>query len=194
MNRRIPARLTEHRTAGPAVASAGDGQEGIYSAVLHTAPSGGTCKVIIPALHLTNYKTANVSNAFTGLPGDMVLVAFDEEKQPWVISPTGVQVRWTPTWIAPTLLNSWANLGGAFETAGYLKDPLGFVHLKGVLQSGATNTVGFVLPAGYRPGAKTSHPGAGVDCSVNVDTSGNVTLNFSSGTVGLSGLTFLAEN
>jgi len=97
-------------------------------------------------------------------------------------------------WVAPTLLNSWANFGSAFETIGYLKDPLGFVHLKGVATGGATNTIAFMLPAGYRPGAKTSHPAAGVTATVNIDTSGNVTLNFSSGTVGLSGLSFLAEN
>lgn len=56
------------------------------------------------------------------------------------------------TWIAPTLLNSWVNLDGT-RTAGYYKDDLGIVRLKGVIKSGTTTdaTNIFVLPAGYRP-------------------------------------------
>ena len=57
-------------------------------------------------------------------------------------------------WTAPTLLNSWTNFGGSLEPAGYLKDPLGFVHLRGV----SSRLVLLALrrsrlPAGYRPGA-----------------------------------------
>ena len=53
-------------------------------------------------------------------------------------------------WIAPTLLNSWANVGGGFATAGYYKDAAGIVHLRGLVTSGAASTI-FNLPAGYRP-------------------------------------------
>lgn len=56
-------------------------------------------------------------------------------------------------WIAPTLLNSWVNYGGSFDTAGYYKDEFGIVHIKGVIKSGTTtaSTVLFTLPAGYMP-------------------------------------------
>jgi hypothetical protein len=96
MNRYADSRPHFDRRHGPATSAAGDGLEGNYSAVLRTAPSGGTVQVIVPALGLTSWRTAICSQAFTGSPGDRVLVAFDEQKQPWVLSPSGV--------VIPTLL------------------------------------------------------------------------------------------
>lgn len=55
-------------------------------------------------------------------------------------------------WIAPTLLNSWVNFGGAWETAGYMRKG-GTVYLRGLIKNG-TITAGtdfFILPVGYRP-------------------------------------------
>lgn len=115
-----------------------------------------------------------------------------------VYTPPAPPVVTGAAWIAPTLLNSWANLGSGFETAGYLKDPFGFVHLKGVIAGGATGTVAFTLPAGYRPGATTLHASGtatGITANVQVATSGTVSVAFSgSSNYGLSGITFLAEN
>ena len=56
-------------------------------------------------------------------------------------------------WNAPSLINSWVNYGGAYDTAGYYIDPYGVVHLKGALKTGTSGTVAFVLPTGYRPQA-----------------------------------------
>lgn len=100
-------------------------------------------------------------------------------------------------WVAPTLINSWANLGSGFETAEYLKDPFGFVHLKGVIVGGATGSIAFTLPAGFRPGATTLNAagGSAVVVDVEIAPEGNVTPFFASGVnIGLSGITFLAEN
>lgn len=57
--------------------------------------------------------------------------------------------------IAPTLMNSWVNYGGAFTTAGYWKDADGIVHLQGTIKSGTATSATqlFELPAGYRPPA-----------------------------------------
>lgn len=52
-------------------------------------------------------------------------------------------------WIAPTLSGSWVNYGSGFATAGYMKDSMGFVHMKGLIKSGTSTA--FTLPAGYRP-------------------------------------------
>lgn len=54
---------------------------------------------------------------------------------------------------APTLLNSWVNYGGGEAVAGYYKDALGIVHIKGLVKSGTTTpgTNIFVLPAGFCP-------------------------------------------
>lgn len=52
---------------------------------------------------------------------------------------------------APALLNSWANFGGGYNPAGFYKDRMGVVHLRGFIMSGVMQQSAFVLPAGYRP-------------------------------------------
>jgi hypothetical protein len=52
----------------------------------------------------------------------------------------------------PAFENGWTNFGPAqYETAGFYKDPLGVVHLKGTVAAGVIGTI-FTLPVGYRPG------------------------------------------
>lgn len=89
--------------------------------------------------------------------------------------------------------HSWVNLGGGFEEAAYLKDALGFVHLKGVVKGGLTETVIFTLPVGFRPGAAGLYTAAHGE--VAVFTGGGVQANITSvgAPVNLSGITFLAE-
>ena len=53
-------------------------------------------------------------------------------------------------WIAPTLLNGWVNYSGTFNPAGYFKDSMGIVHLRGLVKNGTAGDI-FRLPAGYRP-------------------------------------------
>jgi hypothetical protein len=54
-------------------------------------------------------------------------------------------------WIAPTFQNSWVNYGESWNVAGYMKDSMGFVHLRGLVKSGTIGQCIFTLPAGYRP-------------------------------------------
>ena len=54
-------------------------------------------------------------------------------------------------WTAVTFQNSWVNYDGTFNQCGYLRDPHGFVHLRGLVKSGTIGTTIFTLPAGYRP-------------------------------------------
>lgn len=56
----------------------------------------------------------------------------------------------SPSWQNATLLNSWTNVSPT--TAGYFKDCLGFVHLRGAVKSGTDGANIFTLPAGFRPG------------------------------------------
>lgn len=51
----------------------------------------------------------------------------------------------------PAFQNSWANFGGTASTLAFRKDPFGKVGIRGVLKGGASNTVIFTLPVGYRP-------------------------------------------
>lgn len=122
---------------------------------------------------------------------------------PMVAKVNGTTVPLTGSaWTAPTLVNSWANVGGAgTATAGYLKDPLGFVRLKGRIKSGANGTAAFVLPAGFRPGATDYYQmvvsGQASECAAVIDSSGNVLISYTGASatdVSLGGISFLAEN
>jgi hypothetical protein len=78
--------------------------------------------------------------------------------------------------IAPTLLNSWANLGGGVP-AGYWKDAFGCVHIQGNVSMGTSGTDFFVLPTGYRPTSSRTFPiVSGTVSSFFVGSSGHVTI------------------
>jgi hypothetical protein len=58
------------------------------------------------------------------------------------------------TWNNLTLINGWTNFGGAFQTAQYALDILGFVHLRGLITNVAGQAANIScanLPAGFRP-------------------------------------------
>lgn len=88
-------------------------------------------------------------------------------------------------WIMPTLLNGWVNYDGLrYSDAGFMKDSIGYVHLRGMISGGAMNpgVVIFKLPEGYRP---KKHVMIGAVCSdgeipypalVNVSPNGDVSL------------------
>lgn len=99
----------------------------------------------------------------------------------WVGYQTGTKVV---GWLAPTLVNSWANVGGGTESVAYFKDQNGIVHLKGQLEGGSAATVAFTLPAGNRPlgsirayGGRANTSGGEVPLSVDIATNGEVTIN-----------------
>lgn len=79
--------------------------------------------------------------------------------------------------LVTTFLNSWANVGGGNNAAGYWKDGDGAVHLQGVIGAGSLAASAFGLPQGFRPAGIcnfivmcNSAPGY-----VTVDSGGNVT-------------------
>lgn len=83
----------------------------------------------------------------------------------------------TPVWTAPTLLNSWVNFGSPYNNAGYMKDSLGFVVLRGIIKSGTLNAYAFTLPSGYRPtSGQHIFPQLSNNAiiRIDIDTSGNV--------------------
>jgi hypothetical protein len=55
-------------------------------------------------------------------------------------------------WFTPTFLNSWSG------NVQYMKDALGFVHFKGAISGGSSNTQAFLLPVGFRPGTAGNRP------------------------------------
>lgn len=54
-------------------------------------------------------------------------------------------------WQVPTLENGWTIYGPTFSQPGFYKDPLGRVHIRGVVALGTIGQTIFTLPAGYRP-------------------------------------------
>lgn len=62
------------------------------------------------------------------------------------------------SWIAPNMINNWTSYGSGYNPAGYFKDGLGIVHLRGLIKSGTMNQPCFVLPAGYRPPYQELYP------------------------------------
>ncbi|MFW5434360.1 hypothetical protein [Paenibacillus apiarius] len=54
-----------------------------------------------------------------------------------------------PQWIKPTLLSGWVEADKS--TVEYFKDALGFVHIRGMVKSGAMGNPVFLLPKEYRP-------------------------------------------
>jgi hypothetical protein len=112
-------------------------------------------------------------------------------------------------WIAPTLLNGWtvySDVNGTYNV-GYMKDSLGFVHIKGTIKGGTTTggTTLFTLPSGYRPSQPATFPTisnsnssgfTAVLNNVSIKPTGEVYLpNPGSGNVwlALDGITFRAE-
>jgi hypothetical protein len=131
-----------------------------------------------------------------------------EENMPLFIDPTGnvrigtltcaniVQEGWQPV----VFENGWHNLveqsNDRFNDAGYFKDSVGIVHLKGTL-GGGSNTVIFRLPYHYKPWAHEVFACLTKDNvigRVDVRSSGEVmvTIGGNSGGVCLDGITFRA--
>lgn len=56
----------------------------------------------------------------------------------------------------PVFQNSWVNFGAPHQSARFWKDPMGVVHIEGLVKSGTVGAAGviFTLPAGYRPGGQ----------------------------------------
>ncbi|MCK9273006.1 hypothetical protein M0P65_05660 [Candidatus Gracilibacteria bacterium] len=108
-------------------------------------------------------------------------------------------IKTAETWKTSILLNGWVNYGGVASTAGYYKDGLGIVHLKGLVKNGTILQNIFVLPIGYRPleqliYSTDSSTGTYVIGRVDVKTDGSI-YPYTGGNswFSLDGLSFRAE-
>lgn len=102
-------------------------------------------------------------------------------------------------WISATLINGATNSNtGSYYPAQYMKDNLGFVHLRGHINgTGTYPLVAFMLPAGYRPTKRLDFSSVGSTNTfvfLRVGSSGNVELDAgSSSYVSLAGVIFKAD-
>lgn len=81
----------------------------------------------------------------------------------------------------PAFQNGWVNYGGVYAAVGFRKDPLGKVQLRGLVKTGASGTVAFTLPVGYRPPASMVFT-----CWASGSVLATVQINVD-GTLGISG-------
>jgi hypothetical protein len=112
-------------------------------------------------------------------------------------SGTIVQEPWRV--LAPgDFRDGWVNYGDGYNPAGYFKDSLGIVHLKGLVRGGGVGferTI-FILPAGYRPAARElrvicTNPNVGARADISTD--GRVIpCTGNAGWISLDGITFRA--
>ncbi len=159
----------------------------LTSAAVVTVAQGGTS---LAALTANNLLVGNGTSAPSFIaPGSSGNVLTSNGSS-WASSapPTVADSGWQ----SPTFVNSWANLGGGWQTAGYRK--IGnVVYLRGVIQSGAAGTVAFNLASGYRP-AGTSIYGTrsqGAQSEIYVAGGGDVTIaNFAGAWCSLEGINF----
>lgn len=116
-------------------------------------------------------------------------------------SPTITGAIPQEAWIAPTLLNGWVNFESSYQTARYMKDSMGFVHVQGLIRSGTTSagTALLTLPIGFRPSQRLIFPvvtSAYSFGSCEVHETGNIIItsgNTSFPYLSLDSITFKAE-
>ena len=92
----------------------------------------------------------------------------------------------------PAFVTGWGNVGGANETAGFVKTEENTVLLKGyVTRSSGVASIIFTLPVGYRPSLRVRFivPANNAFAEIRVNTAGRVNLNTGSATnVGIDGI------
>lgn len=103
-----------------------------------------------------------------------------------------------PVWTNITFQNSWVNYSTDWVTAQYMKDDMGFVHLKGMIKNGnSTSAVITTLPVGFRPSIRQlfSVISFGSSSRIDVIPDGNVqAINITNvGWCCLDGISFYAE-
>lgn len=90
---------------------------------------------------------------------------------------------WTSVGVSPVFQNSWVNYNsGTHGVARFRKTFNNMIELTGLINSGATGTVAFTLPVGYRP-VKIEVFSCACDVTgeafITVNTSGDVGITFS---------------
>ncbi|TVX91911.1 hypothetical protein [Paenibacillus agilis] len=168
-----------------------------------TATYHATYTMFAPTLAATiNVKAvANMRGTVTKL----VDQAGDVERRLSVVEMQKVDANAVVTWVKLTLLNGWVNRGiDSDAPVSYLKDSLGFVHVRGLAASGTPDRVIFKLPKDYRPIKRMqfinlSYQGAAEKSLrtsyITIEVNGDVYVNAQVGTqwLTLDNISFLAE-
>lgn len=103
---------------------------------------------------------------------------------------------------AASFATNWGDTGAGYQATGYMKDPMGFVHIRGQpkVTTGTLTATIFTLPSGMWPSAIeqfVTRMGTGAISYIEIDTSGNVkyqggVLADAQAALTLAGITFKA--
>lgn len=134
-----------------------------------------------------------------GIQADDIQGNFDALKKSFPLTRKHMKIE-TPHIVGdsgePAFQNSWVNFDtSTFRGARFWKDPMGIVHIEGLVKSGTVGTTIFTLPAGYRPGNGLMFPSitnSGVG-RVDVAATGNVVHNSGGNTYFSINLSFKQE-
>ncbi len=175
-----------------------------------THNSGGTDPISPTSIGAANLAHTHPWNNISGAPATYApsahasthAAAGSDPVTPGAIgAATAGHTHASEAWTAITLVNSWVNFGSGYNTAAFFKDPVGVVHLRGLIRSGTTTagTLLFTLPAGYRPAAielfnvQTLVSSTYTIGRVDINTSGQAIFQTGGNTyLSLDGLTFRA--
>jgi len=123
----------------------------------HKPPSGLHSNIITGSVNATDLAAGAVTPANIKAPEAWHQVAAGSGTQNLCADATKTAV-FCSQFLSGTTYGPWVNFGAGFATAGFYKDQLGIVHLKGLVTS-AVRYIGsnpssvsiFRLPTGYRP-------------------------------------------
>lgn len=110
---------------------------------------------------------------------------------------TAAKIEAQQAWVSMTLQSGWSDYDSNHSPATYMKDSLGFVHLRGLIKNGTVGSIITNMPVGYRS-TKHMHWGsmsAGSFAVLRLDINGNLTSsNYSSTSyLTLDGITYKAD-
>jgi hypothetical protein len=150
-----------------------------------TATNAANATTAANAANATNAASASNAANLGGQPASAYLLS-GTSGEAWHLVGTLGQ---------PAFENGWTNYGGGFAPAAFYLDPIGRVHLQGIVKNGAKESTVFTLPAGYRPPehlafavAAGTAPGKVED--VDVYSSGAVFAFGAESVIGLDGISF----
>ena len=150
-----------------------------------SAGSAATAGSATSATNAQNAVTASNASSLGGTPASSYLLK-GTSGEGWHLIGTAGQ---------PAFENFWINFGSGFAPAAFYLDPIGRVHLKGIIDEGGANTRAFILPPGYRPpenlafAVAAGSPGPTLE-NVDVLSDGEVITNGTATVVALDGISF----
>jgi hypothetical protein len=123
-------------------------------------------------------------------PGQSVILIQDSIPKWRIIAWDGGDATWTNVSGGVGFTNSYADAGGAYAVSGFRKDVNGRVDFRVAVNTGASGSAMFTLPAGYRPAASEVFAGSAelaasqVVAEVTVTSAGVVTAVFTGALTG----------